>query len=411
MRVGILGGGISGLSIARLLKENFSVEILESKSEAGGIARTRSVAGYTYHPVGGHCFNSKHRSVMEFVYEHVLKQEEWNIIKRNAGIKLHGKDLTYPIEYSVKEIAGYDPGLAASIIADFSTKKTTNDSKNLEEWFRQKFGDTLSELYFLPYNKKIWNMEPSEINPDWVEGKLPIPDRESFFRSLGKGEVDEMTHRYFLYPKTNNQNTFIDKLAEKLPIVYNYQVLSIEYDKNTNKWQVNGEKAYDLLVSTLPLNLLPSLISNTPEVIIDTAKKLKYNKVTTMLWTSEKTERTWTYIPDQHSIIHRYIHIGNYFSPRQNITITESIGTRTYEEMRIAGGQDPFLIKPLDFHVSNHAYVVFDKEYKEATKRLKDYFSRLGIHLLGRFGEWDYFNMDECINRSMNLAMKLKKGF
>ncbi|WP_207423713.1 protoporphyrinogen/coproporphyrinogen oxidase [Desertivirga brevis] len=409
MRVGILGAGISGLSLARFLKDSFHVEVLESKDEVGGIARTLSVDGFTYHPVGGHCFNSKHSTVLNFVFDQVLAREDWNVVTRDAAIKLGSKEVNYPIEYSVREIAEHFPEMAAAIIADFKTTSTNNISKNLEEWFRNQFGNTLSEIYFLPYSRKIWDRDPSEIDPSWVEGKLPIPDRESFLRSLNNEEHDHMAHRHFFYPKTNNQNTFIDRLAVELNITRQYKVTSIRNNKERNTWTVNGEKEFEILISTIPLNRLPEMIMGTPQEIIEAAGKLKYNKVTTMLWTSGTTNKTWTYIPEKESIFHRYIHIGNYFTPKQDITITESIGERSYEEMKTAGEKDPFLVKPLAYHVSDHAYVVFDKEYKETTKLLKDHFRRLGIQLLGRFGEWEYLNMDECINRSLHLSIEIKK--
>lgn len=53
MRIGVLGAGISGLSIARLLKDDFEVEVLEKESVIGGIARTRDVNGMAYHVNGG----------------------------------------------------------------------------------------------------------------------------------------------------------------------------------------------------------------------------------------------------------------------------------------------------------------------------------------------------------------------
>ena len=48
--VGIIGAGVSGLSLGRLLKKECNVEILEIESSIGGIAKTRTVDNATYHP-------------------------------------------------------------------------------------------------------------------------------------------------------------------------------------------------------------------------------------------------------------------------------------------------------------------------------------------------------------------------
>lgn len=41
MKICVIGAGISGLSIAQLLKDHFEVEVLESDSTIGGIAKTK----------------------------------------------------------------------------------------------------------------------------------------------------------------------------------------------------------------------------------------------------------------------------------------------------------------------------------------------------------------------------------
>jgi protoporphyrinogen oxidase len=408
MKIGILGAGISGLSVGKLLQKNHQVELLEQDAIHGGIARTKDIGGIAYHTTGGHCFNSKYPEVLDFVFSEILPKNEWHNVRRNANIILNNMDIPYPIEFAVKEIFRNDPDLAIKITRDFLNVNDNGRYDDLESWFRKKFGDTLSECYFIPYNRKIWGREPSSMSPLWVEEKLPIPNKESFFQSLIGSQSDHMPHATFYYPKTNNQNTFIDNLASGLNITTNYCVQEIQKDAE-GKWIINRDKEYDLLISTIPLNLVPSLISGVDQRVVDDAQKLRYNKVTTMIWETEATERTWTYVPSAGNIFHRYIHIGNFFQPRQNVSITEAVGERTYDQMVSNGLKDPFFIRPLGYHVSGCAYVVFDENYLQATTDVKSYLTKLGMHVLGRFGEWEYYNMDICIKRSIEIA-KLING-
>ncbi|GAA4327305.1 hypothetical protein GCM10023149_30640 [Mucilaginibacter gynuensis] len=408
MKIGVLGAGVSGLSIGRQLGKQHDVELLERAPVHGGIARTRNAEGIAYHVTGGHCFNTKYNDVLDFVFKEILPEKDWHKIQRRATIKLSGNELTYPIEYAVKQISEFDNDLAIAITRDFLAADDDHHYENLEDWFRKKFGDTLAEQYFIPYNTKIWNRKPADMSPGWVEGKLPIPDKYSFFKGLISNEEDKMPHASFYYPNTNDQNTFIDNLARGLTIVTNYQVESI-VKKPNGKWVINDEKEYDLLISTLPLNILPSLISGTPNEILEQAQKLKYNRVTTMLWETKGTRNTWTYIPESDNFFHRYIHIGNFFSPAKNYSITEVVGEKTYDEMLENGRKDPFLIRPVDYHVSGHAYVVFDEHYKSATEAIKNHLKHIGIYTLGRFGEWQYYNMDVCIKSSIDMAAAITK--
>ena len=411
MKIGVLGAGISGLSFAKLAYKDHEVEVLEAKSVPGGIARTKTVEGITYHVTGGHCFNSKNNEVLDFVFNQILPKEEWHTIKRNADIQFKGYQIPYPIEYSIQHIYEFDAELAIRITRDLLNTNDDGQYSDLEHWFRKKFGDTLAEEYLIPYNTKIWNCEPKNMSPDWVSGKLPIPDKLSFFKGLISKEDDKMPHSTFHYPNTNNQNTFIEALASNLTITYNYPVTHICHDEGKGKWIINNEKEYDKIVSTLPLNVVPLLMENIPPAILEDAGKLKYNKVTTMLWETKGTDRTWTYIPGDNNFFHRYIHIGNFFKPAINYSITEVVGEKTYEEMVANGKKDEFLVRPVDYFVSEHAYVVFDQNYNNATTAIKNYLSEVGLYTLGRFGEWQYYNMDICIEKSLELYAAIENRF
>lgn len=410
MKIAILGAGISGLSIARLLSKEHEVQVLERKADAGGIARTRTVDLISYHLVGGHCFNSKHKDVMDWVFNEVMPADQWNKITRSAVIKFKGQEISYPIEFAIKEIFAFDKALAYNITRDFLVSDDDGKYANLEQWFRRKFGNTLAEEYFIPYNTKIWNCKPVEMNPAWVEGKLPVPNKFNFFESLIDKAQDKMPHSEFYYPKSNNQNTFLEALSNNLDIAYNLEVESICYSPLSKQWLINNELSYDLVISTLPMDVLPHLIDGCPDYVKEAAGRLKYNKVSNVLWESKPTAHTWTYIPDGSSIFHRYIHIGNFFRPVKNVTITEAIGEKTYDEMVESGKKDSFLIKPLDYHVSDHAYVVFDEHYHASTETIKEYLTGIGIYTLGRFGEWQYYNMDVCIKKSIDLSLLINSA-
>jgi protoporphyrinogen oxidase len=408
MKICIIGAGISGLSVAKILSKNHEITLLEKTKIAGGIARPKIVQGISYHTTGGHCFNSKFPDVLDFVFNEVLPIDEWNKIKRKSSIRFKDIEVPYPIEYSVKEIYKSYPDLATRIIEDFINTDENTEPSNLKEWFINKFGSTLAKEYFIPYNSKIWGRDPVTMSHDWVSEKLPIPNKNSFIKSFFETEADKMPHSEFYYPKTNSQIKFIEELAKGTNIIYNYKVNEI-LKKSNSKFLINKTLEFDRIISTIPLNVLPEIIKDCPSDILELKNKLHYNKITTALWESRETENTWTYIPSEQTYFHRYIHIGNFFEPKTNHTITEIVGEVSREQLIKEGKKDDFLINLIDNNVSEHAYVVYDENIKEVKSKLFKYFEFLGIDLLGRFAQWDYFNMDVCIKQSINLAKKINK--
>ena len=83
------------------------------------------------------------------------------------------------------------------------------------------------------------------------------------------------------------------------------------------------------------------------------------------------------------------------------------MGEHSYDEMVEYGKKFDYLIEPLDYNLSNYAYVVYDQNYSEATNKIKDYLDEIGINTIGRFGEWEYYNMDICMESAFKLVKKI----
>ena len=264
------------------------------------------------------------------------------------------------------------------------------------------FGETLAKEYFIPYNEKIWGKDPYRMSYEWVHDKLPTPNKRELVKSLLAEAKDDMPHARFFYPKSNDQYDFIRALAEGLVVKLNTPVVSI--GRCEDGWLINGGMKYDRVISTIPMDVLPSLIDEAPSIVAEAASQLSFNKVTTMLWESTPTDNTWTYYPSPETIFHRHIHIGNFFKPTKNVTITEAIGSVPEAEMIEQGSKFDHLLKPLAYNVSEHAYVVYDENYAQSKRVISEYLSEIGIHTLGRFGEWEYYNMDMCIKSALDLV-------
>ena len=406
MKIGIIGAGISGLSIGQLLKDNHDVVLLEKNNYKGGIAFVDNIDGIPYHKIGGHCFNTKNKSVLDFVFK-LMPESQWNKVERIAKIAFRGNMIDYPIEYSVQQIAKFEPILAYNITKDFFAADPSAPADNLAEWFRVKFGKTLAEEYLIPYNRKIWGIDPSEMSPDWVLGKLPLPNQFEFFNGLIGSQKDDMVHSTFYYPKINTQTKFIESLSQNLNIELNYEVRSIE--KKLNGFVINNSDEFDLIISTMPLDNICKVLKCTEEIMQE-AKKLKYNKISNMLWKSKPLKQTWTYFPEADTIFHRHIHIGNFMNPNCDYTITEALGEFSYEELKLAGEKFDHLIEPIKSNTSEHAYVVFDKNYKSSRSKIIGYLDSIGVYTIGRFGEWEYYNMDKCIESALSLYNKIMKN-
>jgi protoporphyrinogen oxidase len=94
----VIGSGISGLSIGNMLSEQYNVKVLEKSDKIGGLIKCDRISGNLFHRVGGHVFNSKDQSVLDWFWKHFDRDNEFLQAVRNAKILMNGRLIGYPIE-------------------------------------------------------------------------------------------------------------------------------------------------------------------------------------------------------------------------------------------------------------------------------------------------------------------------
>jgi protoporphyrinogen oxidase len=55
-----------------------------------------------------------------------------------------------------------------------------------------------------------------------------------------------------------------------------------------------------------------------------------------------------------------------------------------------------------------YGYPVYDLAYRANVTAMRKAVARTGLHLLGRFAQFDYINSDVCVERALVLAERLR---
>jgi len=75
--------------------------------------------------------------------------------------------------------------------------------------------------------------------------------------------------------------------------------------------------------------------------------------------------------------------------------------------------QDRGLVRPehllvfADVQRHRHAYVVYTVGYERHVETVRRWAESHGVHIHGRFGSFDYLNVDGCVLASLDLAARL----
>lgn len=408
MRYVIIGGGVSGLSVARLLSAHHDVTVLEAESVVGGLLRCEEREEGLFHTCGGHVFNTKFQEVMDWFWTLFDKQDFMETNRNSAVIMDDNTVVSYPIEDHIYML---DRSISNHIVDDWLTlyKIKKENPQNFEDFLEQRFGKTLYDLYFKPYNQKIWRRSLREVPLSWLEGKLPMPSVEDMLlHNMYHIEERKFVHSSFFYPRKKGSQFIVDTLAKGLNIKYNSKVEMIR--QTTAGWEVNGIPC-DCVVFCGNVKQLPSLMKGI-EGYTDDIEKLEYHGTTSVFCEIDHNPYSWVYMPSNDYEAHRIICTGN-FSPNNNhssrltatVEFTDEISQeRIIENLKCI----PMYPHYITHHYTPCSYPIQDKNTREMIGSLKNTLAESGIYLCGRFAEWEYANSDVCMNSALSLVDMLQ---
>ena len=415
MKIAVIGSGISGLSIAQMLKDNNEIVVFEKDSRPGGLIKCERVNDCLFHKVGGHVFNSRNKEVLDWFWAHFDRDNEFVSAKRNAKVFYNNSVIGYPIENYLYLFAKEDIKKIISELLELQKKPVLSpfEYDNFEAFLKGNFGETLYELYFKPYNSKIWRTDLSTVPMEWLEGKLPMPNLNDIIQSnIIREEEANMVHASFFYPKENGSQFIVDRLKTGLEVVTGEPIEDI---KETDQKLIIKDREFDKLIYCGDIRKAPQFMKDVlADGGIDIAylESLRSNGTSNLFCETDDNNISWLYIPENFTRAHRIIYTGN-FSESNNrgsgrkTCVVEFSGKVNYETMVDEIKKLPGNLSPLAFNYEPNSYIIQDKLTRETIARAKQILQQHGIYLLGRFAEWEYYNMDKAIEAAFELRNKL----
>ncbi len=435
MKVGILGGGLTGLSLGYFLeKQTIDFEILERDSECGGLCKTVQKDGFTFDCSGGHVIFSRDEEVMNFIL--ALLSENLNRCRRNTKILYNGKYIKYPFENGLSDLPKEERFECVYHFVDALLRRERKELKepsNFREWMYHSFGKGIAEKYLIPYNEKIWKMDPALLGLDWIKirDRLPQPNMEDVIKSALDIETEGyLSQLFFYYPLQGGIQSLTNAIENKIKskVTKGFEVKKVE--KNS-KWVVSSgsvKKEFDVLVSTIPITDLTGMVE-IPHEVRSAADSLKYNSLITVLIglnTENIPDIHWVYVPDKKITAHRFTFPKNH-SPKTvppgkssiQVEITckfedifwnredESIIKEIVEQLDEGGIIDKKTVCFTKVNRAKYAYVVNDMNYSNNVEAVRKFIEGYGIRLCGRFSEFKYLNMDACIRNAIDMSRKI----
>ena len=438
MTTAILGGGLSGLTLARLLHERGEqILVLEAEPQAGGLCRSRTKNGFTFDTGGSHIIFSKDAEVLAFMRRMIAGNEQRT--DRNTKIFYKQRYVKYPFENGLYELPEEDRfacinGFIKTLIA--VEKGEIPPPENFRDWIYYTFGPGIAECYMVPYNEKIWKYPAEKMSLHWVDGRIPRPPVEDIIKSAIGIETEGYTHQaVFSYPLDGGIENLVRSIAEPiLPFVRTgFCVTSVRREEKT--WCIsNGSETIraDRIICTIPLQHLLPCLEGVTENVQRACLALTYNSLVCVNIGIRGTVPpiSWMYIPDKKLGKTNRLSFPSNFSrhtaPDGCSAILAEITHQPGDD--VSGIPDNELIDEVlnmlqEMNICSpdqvvftsverqpFAYVVYDLDYQNNIRTVRKYCSSQDIPLVGRFAQFEYLNMDGCIRSVLDFMKTYPRG-
>ncbi|MDP3395207.1 MAG: FAD-dependent oxidoreductase [Methanoregula sp.] len=432
MTIAILGGGLSGLALARLLHEKgHDVVVLEAETAYGGLCRSKTEQGFTFDIGGSHIIFSRDTEVLLFMRKMIERNEQRN--DRNTKIFYKGHYVKYPFENGLSDLPEKDRFFCINEFVKMHVAVEKGElpaPQNFCEWIYYTFGKGIAECYMVPYNEKIWKFPTDQMSLHWVDGRIPRPPIEDVIKSAIGISTEGYTHQsVFSYPLDGGIEALVDAIAEPIwdKIRTGFRVTSVR--KKDGVFEIsNGSEVIvaDQFISTIPVQHLVAALDNVPISVKEACAALRYNAIVCVNIgiQGEVPDISWLYIPEialgmtnrisfpsnysAHaapggcgSVLAEITHQpGDEVSRMDDAALIDQVVT-TLEAMHILTKEQ---IVYSSVERQPYAYVVYDLDYQKNIAIVKDYCSTAGIPLVGRFSQFEYLNMDGCLRSVLDFV-------
>lgn len=375
----VVGCGISGAVVARELAEHGrKVQIWERRNHIGGnMLDEKDQYGILVHRYGPHIFHTKN----PHVYEYVCRYGEWDAFHVVCGAEIDGKCTPTPFNFQTIDDY-YTPEDAAElkkrIKACYGARQTATVVEVLEneDPMIRGYAEFLFAKDYSLYTAKQWGVSPSEIDPSILKR---VPLRFSY-------DIGYFDDPYQMMPHVS-YHAFFEKLLDHPGIIVKLGVEALDrlsVSEDATRMLIDGQEKNTTVIYTGALD----------ELFGHCAGALPYRSLR-FEWKHEMKDSLQDMPVVAYPQANGFTRITEYKKlPVQNVQGTTyaleySLPYRTGER------QEPYY--PVLTEESQKQYA----RYQALARNI------LNLYCCGRLADFKYYNMDQAIERALQLSKEL----
>ena len=416
----ILGGGISGLSCRAGLAGERDSLLLEAADELGGLLRVYPHGGYVFDTTVHAIFFQNPR--LRRLFEDLLPVGFHAFEKTNL-IWQAGQVIDYPYQFHLRQVPA---AIRARCLADVPQTPGHGLAPgcSFEAWLLAQFGRGLYQEFFEPYNTKLYGVPLAELEAGPMVWTIPVDNCAAIIDGANGSLPAAGRAVHCLYPRGRSGIAAIVHAMtarSQSPVLCGERVVAVDPGHRVVETASGLRVRYRELVNTLPLPQFIAMCRNTSAALRNAAATLDAAAITVVqVGVRERgpgLDAHWTYFPDPDVPFYRMTRLErispDLCPPGASALLLECPGDTAPDPARVLQ-----LLQRLDV-ISDpavdwygtlripHAYVLFRGGSGQAIHTLRAALDENRVRTIGRFGEWRYANIEQCIVSGLDAARTL----
>ncbi len=431
----VVGAGVAGLAAGWGLGER--ALLLERAARPGGLVRSERIGDYWF----DHVIHLLHLT------DPALERRLRGLIgpalqpcPPRAWVECAAGTTRYPLQ---NHLWGLDPSAVQRCVDDFvaASESAPGTVGDHEQGLLATFGRGLCELFFFPYQRKMWKRPLASLAPAGFQWNIARPDAETLLRGARAPATDAdgpaVYNHNGWYPRpeagapVRGMEVLSRALAAKVSDVrLRTEVVSIDPAAGRVHARDPGGPCtfrYEAgCVSTLPLPITVAACAGAPASLKEAVRRLPHNRVRSVMLCIEGPRPIdpglWRYYADPSIAFSRLIFMTE-FDPLSApddgwgvlVEITEraedapapedALVDRVVRDLRRVGRlPDGHRVVASRVLSADPAYVVFTPEAQEIIANATAWLRGAGIEPLGRYGRWEYSSMASAVRDGLACA-------
>jgi len=407
----IIGAGITGLTCAAC--STGDVLVVEAQDAVGGYCRTTKRNGFVWDRAG-HFFHFQNPKIKSF-FQNEIPADRFVKVKKKSSIHMEGIGrIDFPFQKNIHQLP---KELYVDCLIDlYNAEKDNSECKSFKDFAYATAGKSISELFLVPYNEKLYACDLDELDKDAMGRFFPKASFEDVLLNAGKNDNDSY-NADFSYPRGGAEE-FVNVLhhyaLKNAEIRLNTTVKSIDIEKKEAILSDGSSVKYTALINTSPFDKFCELAS-----ISSTNARLSANKVAVFnLGFDSKSEHDmhWVYFPGD-EVFYRvgcyhniqstdraslYVEIG--LKSGDSVDEQKMLSQVLADLKRTKVINNDMTLIDYEFIVMNPAYVHINSQGEKFKEEQKIALEKNDVYTAGRYGNWTYCSIEDNMVEARDLS-------